>query len=277
MPDFQTSDGLTLFYRDEGLGPPILCLAGLTRNSLDFEFLAPHLLKYRLIRLDYRGRGASDYDPDVKNYNILREGLDAIELLDHLGIESATVIGTSRGGLVAMALSRDHGHRMNGVILNDIGPEVSHVGLDRIKKLVGQDFDLPDLKSAAEAALRSAKDVFPGVPLRRWHQQAGYLWQPQKGGGLKVRYDKNLSKTLRGEAAVGLGVDLWELFDGLSEHQVAVLRGENSDLLTEDTVARMRERHPGLLAVTIPDRGHVPFLDEPAALKAITEILERCA
>ena len=121
MPKFTTSDGLSLFYEDQGDGPPVLCLAGLTRNTTDFTYLVPHMAGTRLIRLDYRGRGQSDYAEDYMTYNILREGQDAVELLDHLGLAKATIIGTSRGGLIAMALSHTHPDRLNGVVLNDIG------------------------------------------------------------------------------------------------------------------------------------------------------------
>ncbi len=275
MPDFKTSDGLTLHYRDDGDGPPVLCLAGLTRNSLDFEFLMPSMLAYRMIRMDYRGRGESDYDPDFMNYNILREGLDAIELLDHLDIGAAPIIGTSRGGLVAMGLSQDHASRIKGVVLNDIGPEVAPAGLSRIMKLVGQSFDMPDLKTAAEAAHLSGQEAFPGVSQGRWHKQAEFLWREDDQGGLSLRYDAKLRDALIGQAGVGEAPDLWTLFDGLRDLPVAVIRGENSDLLAAQTVADMAERHPGLITATVKDRGHVPFLDEPEALAAINALLER--
>mgnify|MGYP001791070036 FL=1 len=100
MPEFTTSDNVRLHFEDEGTGHPILCLAGLTRNSRDFTYLMPHLSTYRVIRLDYRGRGLSEYPKDFMSYNILREGMDAVELLDHLGLDKVTLIGTSRGGLI---------------------------------------------------------------------------------------------------------------------------------------------------------------------------------
>ena len=138
MARFTTSDGLSLHYTDAGDGPPILCLAGLTRNSADFSFLAPHLSGYRLICMDYRGRGQSDHAPDFMTYNILREGRDAIELMDHLGLDRVTLIGTSRGGLIAMALAHAHPGRLSGVVLNDIGPEVAAEGIARIMDYVGR-------------------------------------------------------------------------------------------------------------------------------------------
>ena len=137
MPHFTTSDGTTLHYEDHGAGPAVLCLAGLTRNSADFTYLLPHLPDHRVIRLDYRGRGLSEYPEDFMSYNILREGQDAIELLDHLGLERVTLVGTSRGGLIAIALSVTAPARLNGVVLNDIGPEVAPIGLEQIMDYVG--------------------------------------------------------------------------------------------------------------------------------------------
>ena len=139
MGRFSTSDGVSLYYSDEGAGAPILCLAGLTRNSADFSFVAPHLAGYRVICMDYRGRGQSDHASDFMSYNILREGQDAIELMDHLGLERVTLIGTSRGGLIAMALAYGQPARLRGVVLNDIGPEVAPIGIERIMEYVGNE------------------------------------------------------------------------------------------------------------------------------------------
>lgn len=275
MPRFEVSDGLSLHYEDKGSGPPVLCLAGLTRNSGDFSFLADHMSHTRLIRLDYRGRGQSDYPDDYTTYNILREAQDAAELLDHLEIERVTLVGTSRGGLVGMALSACHQGRLNGAVLNDIGPEVAPAGLERIMDYVGKEPPLPDLETAAEALKAGHEDKFPGVPLSRWRAQAELMWFEKPEGGLGLRYDARLRDALTGQAGAGEAADLWTLFDGLNDLPLAVIRGANSDLLALETVEKMQSRHSGLIVATVPDRGHVPFLDEPEALSAIDTLLEQ--
>jgi pimeloyl-ACP methyl ester carboxylesterase len=275
MARFTTSDGLSLFYEDEGHGTPILCLAGLTRNSADFSFVLPHLAGYRVIRMDYRGRGLSDHTPDFMSYNILREGQDAIELLDHLGIARAVILGTSRGGLIAMALAHLHPARLAGVVLNDIGPVVDPRGLERIMDYVGREPGLADLDTAAAALAHVHAETFPGVPLARWRQQAEFMFFEKPGGGLGLRYDARLRDALVGQAGAGEAPDLWLMFDALRDIPVAAIRGANSDLLTAETLAAMAARHPGLIAATVPDRGHVPFLDEPRALGALNALLER--
>lgn len=277
MARFTTSDGLSLYYEDEGHGAPVLCLAGLTRNSADFRFLTPHLTGNRVICMDYRGRGQSDRAPDFMSYNILGEGQDAVELMDHLGLARVTVIGTSRGGLIAMALAHGHPQRLSGVVLNDIGPEVAPIGIERIMDYVGREPDLPDLDSAAAALAHANATAFPGVPLARWRQQAGFMFCEKPGGGLGLRYDARLRDALVGQAGAGETVDLWQLFDALKPIPTAAIRGANSDLLSPETLARMQDRHPGLITATVPDRGHVPFLDEPQALAAIRTLLDQTA
>ena len=275
MPRFTTSDGLSLYYEDDGSGPPVLCLAGLTRNSADFLWLAPHLPAHRLIRMDYRGRGKSDYDKDFMNYNILREGQDAIELLDHLNISNTTLIGTSRGGLIAMALSLTNFERLNGVVLNDIGPEVTSEGIARIMDYVGKEPDFADVEAATNALMTSQSTDFPDVPLSRWQEQAAAIWDNKPGGGVGIRYDPRLRDALIKQAEAGSMPDLWPLFDGLKTLPLATIRGANSDLLSVETFAKMQVRNPNIIATTVPNRGHIPFLDEVEALAVIHHLLEQ--
>lgn len=276
MARVTAADGTGLHYEDAGAGQPVLCLAGLTRNGDDFGFLLPHLDGCRVIRMDYRGRGRSD-PADPMSYTILQEAEDAVLLLDHLGLPRVTVIGTSRGGLVAMVLAQFHPDRLAGVVLNDIGPEVAEAGLARIMDYVGREPELPDLETAAGALAHVHAAGFPGVPLERWRDQAAAMFYERPGGGLGLRYDARLREALIGQAGAGEAPDLWQMFDALKAIPTAAIRGENSDLLSPETFREMQARHPGLIAATVPDRAHVPFLDEPEALAAIETLLERSA
>ena len=169
---FTTSDGLNLYYEDEGSGVPVLCLAGLTRNVRDFDWVAPHLSDLRLIRMDYRGRGLSDWDPDWSNYNVMREAQDAVELLDHLGIGKVCVLGTSRGGLLAMVLAAGYRDRLSGAILNDVGPVIETGGLADIMAYVGRQPSAKTFEQAAAGLARFYGPAFPGVPDAVWLQAA---------------------------------------------------------------------------------------------------------
>ena len=271
MPRFTTSDGLSLHYSDEGQGLPVLALAGLTRNGSDFDYVAPHLKGVRLIRLDYRGRGNSDWADDWATYSIPIEARDAVELLDHLAIDRAAILGTSRGGLIAMVLAATVKDRLLGIALNDIGPALDTAGLDVIKTYIGQN---PVWKTHAEAAAErpAAMAGFANVPAERWLAEVRKLYV-ETPDGLTLTYDPKLRDAVLA-AASELAPDLWPLFDLMQGLPLACIRGANSDLLSRDTLLQMQARRPDMIAATVPDRGHIPFLDEPEALDALTKWLK---
>ncbi len=272
MADFTTSDGKRIYFEDTGGGTPLLCLAGLTRNSRDFSFLAPHVTDLRMITMDYRGRGRSDYDPDYLNYNIFRESHDAIELLDHLGLEKATVLGTSRGGLIAMALAASHPARLCGAILNDMGPVIEPSGIAKIMEYVGAKPTSKTYDEAAAVLKQVMEPQFPGVSLDVWRKQAEIQYEKQ-GDRLALRYDPALRAALIEQAAAGAIPDMWMFFEALRDIPTCVIRGANSDVLGAETLAEMHVRHPNLISAEVPDRGHVPFLNEPQSLDVIRKVL----
>ncbi|WP_170385278.1 alpha/beta fold hydrolase [Ruegeria atlantica] len=273
MTFFTTSDDKRIYYTDTGSGIPLLCLAGLTRCSQDFSHLAPHVTDLRMITMDYRGRGKSDHDPDYMNYNVLRESHDVIELLDHLGLDRVVVLGTSRGGLIVMALAASHPDRLAGVILNDVGPVIEPAGIAKIMDYVGKPPMSATYDDAALAMQNTMQHQFPDVSLERWRQQVEIQYE-QTDEGLALRYDPALRTALLDQAAAGATPDLWMFFEVLRDIPTGVIRGANSDVLGKDTLIEMHKRHPGLISAEIPDRGHVPFLDEPQSLDLIRKVLD---
>jgi pimeloyl-ACP methyl ester carboxylesterase len=273
MTHFATSDGLNLYYEDAGSGQPLLCLPGLTRNTRDFDFLKPHLPTCRMIAMDYRGRGKSDWAPDFNTYNIPQEAQDVLALLDHLDLEKVTVLGTSRGGLIAMVLAATQPDRLAGVILNDVGPEIAPGGIERIMQYVGHAPQQHTHDDAASAMAASLGTQFPGLSRDTWRRVAAGQYRETENG-LALRYDPQLRDALLTQAEAGPPPDLWPLFEALRPFPTGVLRGANSDLLSAETLAEMQARHPGLVTATVPDRGHVPLLDEPESLALINEILK---
>ena len=270
---FTTDDGLRLAYDDAGTGVPLICLAGLTRNMTDFDFVRPHLLKHcRVIRMDYRGRGRSDFDEDYHNYNVLREAHDVIGLMDHLGLKRAAILGTSRGGIISMILAGSHKDRLLGVCLNDIGPLIEPEGLAYIFGYLGVSPKYQNYDEAADGMSEANAKRFPGVSRARWRTHAEHLWR-ETPEGLALRYDKLLRKIMLEQSASDTMPDMWLLFEALKGVPLALSHGGNSDLLSDATVAEMRRRRPDLLYVKVPDRGHVPFLDEPEALDLIERFL----
>lgn len=268
---FTAEDGARLAYRDEGQGLPLLCLPGLTRTMADFDYLAPHLPPLRLIRMDYRGRGASDWT-GAATYTVLQEARDALALLDHLGIPRVALLGTSRGGLIGMLLGATARDRLIGLCLNDVGPEIDRTGLSRISDYVGRN---PAGRSHQDYADRLSRSPgFDGVPMSRWLEEARRqsIETPE---GLRIPYDPALREAFLA-AFDGPPVDLWPMFDAQAGLPLALIRGANSDLLTPETVAKMRVRRPDMAYAEVPGRAHIPFLDEPQSLDLIQRFLKAC-
>ncbi len=273
---FHTSDGLRLAYDETGRGPPVLCLSGLTRNMADFDTVVARFADTaRFIRMDYRGRGASEFAPDSSSYTIAQEAQDALALLDHLALPKAAILGTSRGGLIAMALASTAPERLTGALLNDIGPEVAPAGIDAILDYLGRP---PTYRTHAEAAAGLASALAPAfrnVPQDTWLTHAMRLFRATPDG-LALSYDPRLRDAIVNTGASGPLPTLWPQFDALAAlGPIALIRGANSNLLSAQTATEMRARAPHMLYAEIPDRGHVPFLDEPDAETAIAAFLAR--
>lgn len=269
---FNTPDGTRLAYSDTGAGLPLLCLAGLTRTMADFDYLAPHLPPLRLIRMDYRGRGQSQWT-GAATYTIPQEAQDALALLDHLNLTRAAILGTSRGGLVGMFLAATAKQRLLGLCLNDIGPVIDRDGLIRIGDYIGRNPTPKSHEALADAYPRSMPG-FANVPRARWLDEARkhYTQSPQ---GLHVTYDP----ALRDAFVAGLNAppaDAWPLFDACAGLPLALIRGANSDLLSQATAAEMQRRRPDIIMATVPDRAHIPFLDEAESLAAIHAFVKAC-
>ena len=270
MAAFTTSDGLSLFYTDEGEGLPLLCLAGLTRTSQDFQYVTPHLPPCRLIKLDYRGRGQSDFDPNWQNYTLPIEVRDVLELMDHLSLNATAILGTSRGGLNAMGLAATAPDRLLGTALNDVGPELDPAGLSDIMVYLGRK---PTARSHAEAAaaLPHVLKGFAGVPPERWLKEAQTHFVETEDG-LDITYDPRLRDAVE---AGGEIPDLWPFFDALAGKPLCLIRAEGSDLLSAETAQKMQTRRPDMIYATVPGRGHIPFLDEPEAIAALGAWMEQ--
>lgn len=272
---FNSSDGLKLYYRDFGRdksGTPIVCLPGLTRNSRDFEDLANYLSdRRRVITPDLRGRGFSDHDPEWRNYHPGTYVQDTWTLLDTLDIKQVIVVGTSLGALCAMAMSVQSPERIAGVVMNDIGPEINPAGLARVQEYTGR---VPPVTSWDEAA-RQAREIYgqwlPGLSDEDWRKMAWRGYRENDQGVPQLDIDANI-----GEAVRNVGPqkgDPWAMYDSLKDTPVLLLWGLMSDILTEDIVDKMKARKTDLEVAAIPNRGHVPLLDEPECLAAIDNFL----
>jgi len=276
---FHSQDNLRLAYRDyDHAGNarlPILCLAGLTRNAKDFHSFACHMApRRRILALDYRGRGRSEYDTDWRRYDAPVYVQDVLQLLTVLDVERAIVIGTSLGGILTMGLSLARPTLLAGAILNDIGPSIIESGRQRIANYVGQDVRVPDLAAAAALWRRDFGQAYPNLDSAGWLRIADNTFtRDPKAGNYRLDYDLAISRAMIEGARQPLP-DLWPLFLGLRNTPTLVLRGALSDILDASTLARMGSLHPRMQAVTVPDVGHVPMLDEPVSRAAVDSFIE---
>lgn len=266
MHKFSAADGAQLAFRDEGQGLPLLALAGLSRDSRDFDYLSRHLPRgIRLLRLDSRGRGQSDWT-GPSTYTFAQETADVLALLDHLEIEQAAIVGSSRGGLLAMLIAATQKHRLLGVCLNDVGPVLERAGLERIGTYLGHSPTVTTLEEVADR-MPSAMPGFTRVSDMRWAEETVRHFV-QLDGRVGLTYDPALRVSF--DAAMAAPpVDAWPLFNACVGMPLALIRGANSDVLSRSTAEAMLARDPNLNLVEVPCRGHVPFLDEPQALNGI--------
>ena len=251
----------------------ILCMGGLTRNSLDFTDLAKHLSGYRVLAVDQRGRGRSEWDPNPANYTPAAQAGDMFALLDKLEIARVVLVGTSNGGLMSMIMGATQPSRVAGIILNDIGPEIPIAALKRISlSLAG----LPPVKSWDEAA-DQARQVYevalPNYTPGDWEDFAHRTYRKGENGTPVVAYDPALAQTLHDLDFTKELPDLWSLWPAIEGIPILAIRGAVSDILTKELLSAMVARHPRTQAVEVPDRGHVPMLDEPVAQAAIDAFL----
>lgn len=290
MPDFAsrfvgTQDGLKLHVRcyaavTEPHRLPVVCLPGLARTGADFHRLAVALSEHpakprQVFALDYRGRGRSDYDPDPANYNVAVELNDVLTVLAALAVGRAVFIGTSRGGILTMLLAATGSKIVAGAVLNDIGPVVELQGLMRIKSYVGKLPQPANFEEAGEMLRRLFAAQFTGLAPAEWTAFAERTFE-ERDGKLVPSYDRALAHTLAAFEVDQPFPQLWSQFDALAGVPLMVIRGQNSDLLSPNTVAVMRQRRPDLVFAEVAGQGHAPLLAEDDIIAQIREFVASC-
>lgn len=276
---WQSDDGLTLsarIYPGDPAYAPVLCLPGLTRNARDFEDLATAIAPARrVICPDLRGRGRSARATDPATYTPAHYLGDILVLLSGLGIERFVAIGTSLGGLLTMMLAASDPDRIAGAVLNDIGPEIDPAGLARIRGYVGMPARFADWDAAARALGVAQASAYPAFVHQDWLRMARRTMHVDAGGAIVFDYDMAIAQPFDSDEGASPAPDLWPLFDALAGRPVLVVRGGLSDILSQGTAAAMQARLDGLELVTVPEVGHAPTLDEPAARVRILHLLDR--
>ena len=275
-----SADGLSLYARDyaPASGPaklPVIAIHGLTRNSADFEVIAPLIAQSgrRVLAVDVRGRGRSDRAPDPMTYQPATYAQDVLALLNQTGIERAVFLGTSMGGLITMALTGLKPKLIAAAILNDVGPEVSMVGLTRIAAYAGKPVETPTWADAIAYVKQHNAIALPHYKAKDWDAFARRAFRETDAGPV-LDYDPDIAVPIRAAGQKALVPDLWPVFKKLTKDRPTMLiRGATSDLLDEPIASKMRKKAPEMRYVEVPAVGHAPMLDEPAAEGAILEFL----
>ncbi|MGZ8362925.1 MAG: alpha/beta fold hydrolase [Caulobacteraceae bacterium] len=278
---WRSADGLRLYAREYAGASgearlPVICLHGLTRNSADFEAVAPFLagLGRNVIVPDVRGRGRSDRDPHPMNYHPGTYAGDVIAMTQALGLARAAFIGTSMGALITMTLNALRPDLVGPVAINDIGPEVDPAGIARIGAYVGQPVTVRNWRDAARYSRETNGSAHPAFSDKDWETMARRTFRAGSGGKPVLDYDQDIAVPIKA-AAGAPAPDLWPFYEGLvSNRKLLIVRGGNSDLLSRETVKRMRDLEPDSQFVEVPGVGHAPTLEEPAAKAALKAFLE---
>lgn len=279
---YKSHDGLNLYARDysgEGLHgqneKTIVCIPGLTRSSADFSVLCQHLCaRFRVIAVDLRGRGKSDYDQNPSNYQPAVYAQDIASLLDSLDLAQVTLIGTSLGGLVSMLFNSMQPERVSAVVLNDIGPEPNQAGLERIKSYVRDRSTVDTWEQAIEQTRAVLSAEYPNFSDADWRLFTSNIYRETKSGKPVLDYDPAISVPIeQADSAEPTDVSLWPVFVAMSTIPTLLIRGELSDIVTQEDVSRMRAAHPAMAYVEVKCCGHAPLLTEPESLLAIDSFL----
>ena len=278
---YSSQDGLRLYARrypaaDPGRRP-VLCLAGLTRNSKDFHPLATDLSAHAqhprdVYCLDYRGRGRSAYDSNWKNYTPYIELIDVLDFMTVAGLHDAAVLGSSRGGIIAMQMAVMRPAAIGVAVLNDIGAVIDPRGLARIIGYVGQTPVPSDWREAAQVVRDINEKYFTAFTDEVWTMLARQ-WYAEEDGRPAPGYDPNLANTMAEIDLAEKIPDMWQQFGALTRMPTLVIRGENSDILSVETVEEMAARHAKLQRFTVTAQGHAPLLDDAPTIRRIAEFL----
>ena len=277
--EFPSADG-ALRLHAEIWGPEkapltLLCLHGLTRNGADFGALARRLsARHRVITADQRGRGLSPWDANPVNYQPATYVNDMFRLLDQLRIPQVVLIGTSMGGIMSLIMAATQPARVRAMVLNDIGPEVPNSGLRRLRDSLSMPARIDTWQDAAAQAQRVNELAFPDYEAADWLAFARRTYTDKGTSHPVPAYDPNILEGLNEADLTAVPPNLWSLWDTLGSIPTLAIRGELSDILSAEIFAAMAARRPNLITVNIPNRGHAPMLDEPAAVAAIDVFLD---
>ena len=252
--------------------PTVFCAHGLTRNGRDFDFLAHKLSEeYRIIAIDYPGRGLSEWLTDKNDYTIPTYVEVSLALLDELNLNKIHWLGTSMGGLIGMIVAAFHPHRFNSLIINDVGPEIPDAAVKRITDYLLESFKFKNLVDF-EQHLRLIYAPFGNLNDQQWTHLTQYSHCINEKGDIVANYDPDIVIPFKQKSSVE--ADLWAIWKNITS-RIYLLHGENSDILSLSIIKKMKQLQPGMMSTTIEHTGHAPALMSKAQIELIKNWLKR--
>lgn len=250
----------------------VFCIHGLTRNSHDFDRLALRLAeKRRVICPDTVGRGRSDWLSDHDDYQISQYNLDFTVLASHFPCEKFDIIGTSLGGMMGMILASMDNTPVRRLVINDIAPEVPHSAMTRLGRYLHTDPYFDDLASV-EKYLRKTLAPFHPMTDKDW-QRIAITSSREDNEGYRLAFDPDISNNYRRYWLL-VFFNLWKYW-GKIKCPVLILRGKESDFLTENLLEKMLAKLPHADLIEFDKAGHTPTLNAPAQIDPILDWLDK--
>jgi pimeloyl-ACP methyl ester carboxylesterase len=248
----------------------VVCVHGLTRNGRDFDDLARALSgRWRVVCPDVVGRGDSDRLADPMLYGVPQYVKDMVTLVARLDVEALSWVGTSMGGLIGMALAAQPGTPIQRLVLNDAGPVISLVSLQRIASYVGNTRMFSAIEEA-EAYVRLICAPYGPHSDAQW-RQITEAWVKKEEAGWRPNYDVHIADVFRATMP-DKDLDIWPVYDAV-RCPTLVLRGDLSDLLSRQTTLEMARRGPKASIFEIKGVGHAPTLMNPDQIARVRDFL----
>jgi pimeloyl-ACP methyl ester carboxylesterase len=237
----------------------LLCVHGLTRSGRDFDVLARTFANdYRVVCPDVVGRGQSDWLANAQHYGVPQYVADMVTLIARLNVETVDWFGTSMGGLIGMALGGLPDTPIRRMLLNDVGPHIEPVALARIGEYLGKPAHFETLEEGVRRAATLAASFGP-LSDEEWTRINAPLLH-ERDGAWTFRYDPGIAvpfKAATDEQNAAGEAFLWHSLKSIRT-PVLVVRGESSDLLSRETVAKMVEQGQAVTSAEAPNAGHAP-------------------
>ena len=264
----------------------VLCVHGLSRQGRDFDVLAQALVQrgegsIRVVCPDVVGRGKSDWLAAPSGYQVPVYAADILALLAHLQPKTLDWVGTSMGGLIAMAAAghlASVGVKLRRLVLNDVGPVIEWSALQRIGTYLGKAGHFASEQAAADAMWAISSSFGPHTP-EQWLELTRPMLKPVKNDMgqdvFSLHYDPAIAKpfaSVTQEMAAQGEALLWQAYDAISSPTLLV-RGSNSDLLSKETAKNMTERGPHARLIEFDGVGHAPTLIAPDQVDAVASFL----